>query len=239
MGSNIAFTPGSGQDSGPRIRSRRDVVRVGVAVIAAAAAGRLSADPGATGLAIACAVVATVAFLPDLAALAGPRLDPLEQAGLDAFRRELDRARRHERPFALLRLTMTPGAAASSATLPDDPVDPSLTLIGASLRITDRAWRDGDNVIVLLPESDRATAAALFARLELLVPGRFGSEIGIAVFPSDGLTSGALLDALERDLRDESMPHAIRRAAGTPSDAPEAILPTSFAPPDDVATGIG
>jgi hypothetical protein len=114
-----------------------------------------------------------------------------------------------------------------------------LALVGASLRLTDRAWRDGSDVIVLLPEAGRTTAVDLAARLADLAPGRFTSTVGIAVFPEDGLTSGALVDALGRDARGESVPRAIARAAGAVAEAAEATLPAGFVPPDDVAAGIG
>jgi hypothetical protein len=235
MGSNISFTPRSGRETGARTRFGRIVV----ALIAATAAGRSSAEPGALGLAFACGVVAILAVLPDLVALQAKRRDPLVQSGMDAFRRELDRARRHARPFALLKLRTIAEVAASPTTYWDDPEGLSLALVGTPLRVTDRAWRDGSDVIVLLPEAGRATAAELAARLERLTSGRFGSAIGIAVFPTDGLTSGALLDALDRDARGDSVPHAIGRSVGAPSESVDAMLPAAFTPPDDIAAGIG
>jgi hypothetical protein len=235
MGSNISFTPRSGRETGPKIRSGRIVV----ALIAATGAGRSSAEPDALGLAFAFGVVAILAVLPDLVGHQAQRRDPLLHAGLDAFRRELDRARRHGRPFALLKLKRIAEVGASSTTGSDDPDGLSLALVGTPLRVTDRAWRDGSDVIVLLPEAGRATAAELAARLERLAPGRFGSAIGIAVFPTDGLTSGALLGALDRDARGESVPHAIGRSVGAPSESADAMLPAAFTPPDDIAAGIG
>ena len=210
-----------------------------VALILGAAGGRLSADPGTLVPAVACGVLAIVAIIAGLAAFPAQWLDPLEWAGLDALRRELDRARRHRRSFALLRMTMAPGAAPSSSTRSDDVENKTLALVGASLRLTDRAWRDGMDVIVLLPEAGRITAADLAARLERLAPGRFASAVGIAVFPEDGLTSGALVDALHRDARGDSVPHAIARAAGAVAEAADATMPGGFAPPDDVAAGMG
>jgi hypothetical protein len=210
-----------------------------VAVGAAAAGGRLSADPGTVVPSLACGIVAVLAILAGLGALPAQRLDALEWAGLDALRRELDRSRRHRRSFALLRLSLAPGVATSAATSSDDADGQMLSLVGASLRLTDRAWRDGNDVIVLLPEAGRATAADLAARLESLSPGRFAQRVGIAVFPEDGLTSGALVDALDRNSRGESVPHAIPRVAGAMAEAAETTLPAGFVPPDDVATGIG
>jgi len=237
VGSNISFDPGPGV--GTR-RGRRALARwVVVAVIAGAAGGRLSADPGNFVPALACGFVAVLAIVGGIGAFPAQRLDPLEWAGLDALRRELDRSRRHRRSFALLRLSLASGAAATAPASSSDADDQMLSLVGASLRVTDRAWRDGNDVIVLLPEAGRATAVDLAARLESLAPGRFASGVGIAVFPEDGLTSGALVDALDRDGRGESVPHAIARAAGILSDAAEATQPAGFVPPDDVAAEIG
>ena len=114
-----------------------------------------------------------------------------------------------------------------------------MALVGGSLRLTDSAWRDGDDVILLLPEASRAAAADLAARLQLTAPDRFASAVGIAVFPDDGLTSGALVDALHRDAEGESVPHAITRAAGALADAAEAALPATLIPNDDVAAEVG
>jgi hypothetical protein len=210
-----------------------------VAVIAGAAGGRLSADPGNFVPALACGFVAFLAIVAGIGAFPAQRLDPLEWAGLDALRRELDRSRRHRRSFALLRLSLASGAATTGPAAPDDVDGQMLSLVGASLRLTDRAWRAGNDVVVLLPEAGRETAADLAARLERLAPGRFVPPAGIAVFPEDGLTSGALVDALDRDATGESMPHAIARATGALAGAAEADLPAGFVPPDDVATGIG
>jgi hypothetical protein len=241
MGSNISFNPAEGPARSTKGRDRRlsPARSVAVALVLAAVAGRLSADPGALVGAMAFGVAAIVAVLASLSPFTAQRLDPLEWAGLDSLRRELDRARRHRRSFALLRMTLGPGAAKPSSEGSGDLDDQTLALVGASLRLTDRAWRDGNDVIVLLPEAVRTTAVDLAARLQRLAPDRFASAPGIAVFPEDGLTSGALMDALHRDGRGDSVPHAIARAAGALADAAEATMPAGFVPPDDVAAGIG
>ena len=241
MGSNVSFNPGASPESPAGNRRRRTALArwVVVAVLAGGAGGRLSADPDTIIPSLACGVVAVLAILAGLGALPAQRPDPLEWAGLDALRTELDRSRRHRRSFALLRLSLAPGASTSAPTTSDDADDQMLGLVGASLRITDHAWRDGNDVIVLLPEAGRATAADLAARLESLAPGRFARHVGIAVFPEDGLTSGALVDTLSRDGRGESVPHAIARVAGAMAEAAETTLPAGFVPPDDVAAEIG
>lgn len=134
----------------------------------------------------------------------------LRTASNAAFRRELDRARRHRRAFALVRLSVGDvPLEAGSGPLGDGIAATTLRLLGTSLRITDSAWVQGDAVMVLLPESDRATAAAFLQRARQVAPGRFAQRAGIALFPDDGLTSGALFEAAERDMLGHLIPQSI------------------------------
>lgn len=105
--------------------------------------------------------------------------------GWAEFHRELARARRFDRPFALVRL------AAGAAQAPD-ALDAVRDGVAATARRTDRAWIDGDDVLVLLPESSPTTAARF---VERVVTGRTDEALvpTLAVFPDDGITSGALI----------------------------------------------
>lgn len=97
--------------------------------------------------------------------------------GWPAVERELDRSRRYGRGFALLALP--------SADQPE--------AVTAELRSLDVAWQERGLLYVLLPESGRDAAAALLGRLAAIAPALATREhAGIAVFPEDGLTSGAL-----------------------------------------------
>ena len=141
-----------------------------------------------------------------------PERDVLTAIGLDAFRAELDRARRHRRTFAMARLELaTPADAVAAPDGPTGTDTATIQLIGASLRITDHAWLDDGDVVILLPESDRATAESFAERVRAIAPGRFTERTGIAAFPDDGLTSNALLDALERGMHGAPMPSPIVR----------------------------
>lgn len=114
----------------------------------------------------------------------------------DEFRRELNRSRRYERTFVLLRL---PCRAA--------PYQEMLQ-VGAFLRSVDRAWIADQSVYVLLPESDRAMGEAFVIRIRRLAPEVLPAEgVRLAAFPVDGSTSGSLL----AKLRGEPL-------AGTPRD---------------------
>ncbi|MEX1171229.1 MAG: hypothetical protein WEG56_01335 [Chloroflexota bacterium] len=122
-----------------------------------------------------------------------------DQAAWMEFRRELRRARRHGRPLTLVRI---PGAtSATSATDPADGADP-LDLaaiarrIGVRLRLIDRSWVDEGDIYVMLPESPRSAASTVVQRLEAVAPERLWTEIRVASFPEDGLTSGAIIGAV-------------------------------------------
>lgn len=119
-----------------------------------------------------------------------------------AFRRELDRSRRHGRSFALVRLPLsaTSPAVAQAGAGGDGIAAATFGLLGTTLRVTDLAWVDGDSILVLLPESDLATAEGFVDRARLAAPDSIHGSAGIALFPTDGLTSGALLEATERNL---------------------------------------
>jgi hypothetical protein len=194
-----------------------------VAAGAAFGIGRLIEVPEARLAVLMLAFVAGGAILASLA-VGALDADPRRTSGLDELRRELDRARRHRRSFALLRLRLTdPALAESALTATDD--DAIMPLIRSALRITDRAWVDDSGIVILMPESDRVTGEGLADRIRASAPDRFDARVGIAAFPDDGLTSGALLDALDRDLE------------GNPVPSP--IVPTLLSALPDMATEPG
>jgi hypothetical protein len=182
-----------------------------LAALAGLATGRLFGQPGSDVLVVGlivvtglCSIAAWITTRPDR--------DALTAIGLDAFRAELDRARRHRRTFAMARLELAKPADGGAA--PDGPTitdTATIQLIGASLRITDHAWLDDGDVVILLPESDRATAESFAERVRVNAAGRFTERLGIAAFPDDGLTSNALLDALERGMDGAPMPSPMVR----------------------------
>jgi hypothetical protein len=188
-----------------------------MAALAGFAAGWIG-DTGVSGpLAPLLLLVAVIAIIASFA-LAWPAVDPLRSDGMDEFRRELDRARRHRRSFALVRLGIDPAAGAAGAPpalaagRPNGGPNDLVRVVGSSLRITDRAWRDGDDVMIMQPETDRASAEAFADRLRAGAAERIPTRITIAVFPDDGLTSGALIDALNRAERGDPLPEPLTRA---------------------------
>ena len=164
------------------------VLGIGLGIVAADAvsgiwpfAGALIALVGAT---VAVAVVLATTW-------PAPADVTTDDTAWTEFRRELRRARRSARPLTLLRIP-TPGRATSegpdAATVVRD--------IGAELRLIDRTWVDGDSIYVMLPESSRAAAEVVVERLRGTSASSVIDAAGMATFPEDGLTSGALLAAV-------------------------------------------
>lgn len=115
-----------------------------------------------------------------------PALVPLDSEDpWDEFRRELNRSRRYERTFVVIRVPCRQAAYEE------------MQQIGAFLRSVDRAWVADESVYVLLPESDRAMGDAFLARIRRLAPEVLpDAGVRLAAFPVDGSTSGALLAKL-------------------------------------------
>ena len=120
--------------------------------------------------------------------LEAPVADSFSVGAVDAeLRRELYRSRRYERPLviAAVRLSALNGYR---ATARDE--------LESRLRALDRVWEVEDHVVVLLPETDRAGAEHLLARLRGEVPGLLPvPHVGVAAFPTDALTAADLLSA--------------------------------------------
>jgi hypothetical protein len=110
-------------------------------------------------------------------------------AGWQSFAREVDRARRHERPLAL-------GAVPLGQTPRYGLRRELLTIAGAAVRSIDVLWLDRDNLFVALPETDRAQAARVLARLTLRVRPEAANAWRLSLFPDDALTVGGLVEQL-------------------------------------------
>ena len=111
----------------------------------------------------------------------------------DEVRRELDRARRHERPLAFLRLE-TDGST-------DDARELLRRILGGSertpaLRSADRAWRQGRSVYVVMPETTSDDATHFVERLAVTNAALDVSTSRVVAFPEHGVTTGALFAAL-------------------------------------------
>ena len=122
--------------------------------------------------------------------------------------RELDRARRYGRDFVLMKIPVrTSGIPARASAIMRvsrnrrrDATADYARAVSAVLRTVDRVWVHEGAVYALLPESDRSIAEALLLRLADEMPELLPEDgVRLAAFPADGLTSGALLEQLERE----------------------------------------
>ncbi len=220
-------------------RSLRNLVVPAVAGILGAVAtiavvratGLVNGWPADLVLAVVAGAVAATA-VADRAAL---RRGVAVPSWYDELQREFDRARRHGRPFALVRFEIPARSRRRLVGVMDGLARQLPELVGTGLRITDRAWVEDDTIVVLAPEADQVAAQALVARLQDAIRERSGStedlRCTIAVFPDDGLTTGALLAALDHGARGGALPSPI-----SPLPAPPPA--TTTASSDDVAATV-
>lgn len=103
---------------------------------------------------------------------------------------ELDRSRRYDHPFVLIRVPL----AASQAARHTD----HCCMLRSALRAVDRCWSAAGSIYVLLPESTHEMAEGLLARIRVALPELRLDEAETACFPDDALTGGGLLDAVQR-----------------------------------------
>ena len=127
----------------------------------------------------------------------GSQLAPERWGPAQELQLELERSRRFSHPFALVGIWCRPNQRERWTFLRE--VAGSLNGL---VRRVDRVWIQGSGVYVLLPECDRTKLEAALARWRDPVARLLGedarAQMSSAVFPDDGLTSGALLDALAR-----------------------------------------
>jgi hypothetical protein len=109
----------------------------------------------------------------------------------DAFRRELDRARRFEHPFALLRFPSSEAMEGGKHGLG------GLATLPLVLRSIDQVWAMDGSVYVVMPEATGDAARQLVERLRSAMPGEPAlDEVEMVEFPKDGVTTGALVSNL-------------------------------------------
>ncbi len=151
------------------------------------------------------------------AAITDPLTGALNRRGfMDAAERELARARRYDRPFAiayidvrgLKRVNDTEGHLAG-----DELLREATQLVKDSARADDVVGRlGGDEIGLLLVEQARESAATVAERIRAKVPERrdgspirtpWDLTIGVAAFPDDGQTVEELLAAADRRLYEQ------------------------------------
>jgi hypothetical protein len=117
----------------------------------------------------------------------------------EELQREIDRSRRYEHSFSIVRLTSraTSRRAFDRHEERRAELEQRALTLGVLLRKLDRVWADGEDIYLLLPEGGRAMAESMLDRIsEPLAALMPDCEAAIAAFPDDGLSKGALLAAL-------------------------------------------
>lgn len=121
--------------------------------------------------------------------------------GWSDFGRELNRCRRHGRPFALIFVPIQLDRAGRQRRLvrrrtPGRPTShqPATLLV----RTTDMVLVQGGAIYLLLPETDREQATRCLERLRTADPEWPEDDVHLVVFPDDGYTLGKLALRLER-----------------------------------------
>jgi len=135
--------------------------------------------------------------------------DALDRAseGWARFLVELERARRYERPMALVRIAKGPTPAGEAMSDLDEPL---VARVRARTRQVDLVWQEGEQVYVVVPEGGSAAVADLIQRLRAATH-LAGIEVRSAVFPDQAVTAGALL-AVVHDGEWEPVPLPLRAA---------------------------
>jgi hypothetical protein len=132
----------------------------------------------------------------------------------DAFRRELDRARRFERTFVLLRIPAPEASGADGASGGDGKLG-ALPLV---LRSIDQVWAMDGSIYIVLPEATRDTAHQVMGRLRMAMPDEPALEqVHMVEFPKDGVTTGALVANLRPiDASEAAAPVRLKVAERSP-----------------------
>jgi hypothetical protein len=105
------------------------------------------------------------------------------EQGWKEVQRELDRSRRHQRAFVLIRIPSAPDGLGE-------------TLRGF-VRSVDSLWVSNGDVYVLLPESTRAMGEGLLGRVRAAGPLLLPEAVRLVAFPEDAVTGGALRALLD------------------------------------------
>lgn len=184
-------------------------------------------------------------LLTSLAKASAHELPPAASRGSKAawsewedLRRELNRSRRYERCFTLIRIALPAETERRRRFRGRSGPNGSLRAVASLVRSVDGVWTDKTDMYLLLPECDRTTGERTLARIESslaqVLPA--GSAMTVASFPQDGRTSGALLNALHG--------RPIETIEAAPEPAPaislvEEILARTVVSPDIPQDGAG
>jgi hypothetical protein len=149
------------------------------------------------GLAVATAALVTAARRPTAPGRHEGALVTDNHTGWQEAQRELDRSRRHERPFVLIRIPCSQTGAAGNGHAPGAGRPASLAeSLRPFLRSVDCLWTSEEDVYLLLPESRRTMGEGLMSRVRAAEPHLLPGAEQLVSFPEDGVTGGALVALL-------------------------------------------
>jgi len=150
----------------------------------------------ATGVAATFVVIALLRPFGDGSSMSFVRH---AESGWGYLRTELARSRRYDRRFTVVGIPVE--LWGPKAATDDEKANLGLEVAGDVQRLVrrpDRAWVDESRLYLLLTDCNRQQGLAFLARARVEMPQLFGDErTRLAVFPDDGITSGALLASLD------------------------------------------
>jgi hypothetical protein len=119
----------------------------------------------------------------------------------EGLMQELNRCRRFGRSFVLMRMTVSRRDERRRLHWPHRHrvAVPDGYFVRDLFRRIDSVWQRKQSFAIVLTECDRTKAARVVERVrDKLAAQSFETEFALAVFPEDGLTSGALMKAVAR-----------------------------------------
>ena len=138
------------------------------------------------------AVAATISLFRRTQARALP--PGLAIDGWRELARELERSRRHERPFAVIRLPAPGRDTNESAAWCVNTIE----RLQPTIRQLDTIWASGGAVWLLMPESSNGEADQLLARIARIHhEARLAEAASVASFPVDAITGTGIRRLLE------------------------------------------
>jgi hypothetical protein len=174
------------------------------------------------GLAFTVGLVVALAITFVTASAAAPAIrltaatsEPAD--GWGEFHRELNRARRFDRPFGIVRFVGVDRGLTTERHLRDQ--------VASLGRRIDRVWLDGGDLFVLMPESDASAVETAVARVRYRI-GAALDDVVTATFPANGITSGSLIGCLYQG---DTSPVAIGALSPVPSTVASLSTPEAEA----------
>ncbi len=157
------------------------------------------------------------------------RTRPFEQGQAEIYR-DIRRARRFERPLAVLAVSPSPTSVNTSLDRFTLELQHECArkyvfarvaeLLSREMKDCNILSHDNTHFVTVLPEANRATALATAERLQRIAQTQLGIQlqVGVSVFPDEEVTFVRLVERAEAGLNVPSTPVAAPQAAATTHD---------------------